>query len=714
MDLSALCVLLYSMEWLILTTLPHYMAILPVWNDPLLKWYCYTIFTSTTLSILYHAYHESNMIIMWLDYVMALVWFVYDLSWCLIMTPYSFSLLLALNGLVFLANQSISYDDRYPARHSFWHLFSACKCICISVLISHALLEVPSALDAKHTTQYPSKDLSPIYHNMAFVQAMNSLKLGVNGADVYTEVGVGDDRVTLFTMLNRGLEADYIQNHVDKIHARNDSKWMQDLWVMAFQTRDIRGGKGERKLFYELIEALYQVNPVETEKMLSLVPEYGCWRDLWEIWQRIPALEAAILELVRKTFVDDLNVMRLGPSIPNGRTSLLAKWLPREKSKTFPGLAKKIAQYIYRSELSHKKQMMFYRTMCSEMNRHLKTVEVDMCRKTWANIEPEAVPGRCLKIHDKAFLNESNKKQEDSELRFPDDEDRMECRAHFQEFVEGLKAGTKKAHGANVVLPHELVMKTQDYTTSADQHAIIQAQWDAIREETIKGGGLGKSVAMCDFSGSMHGIPMEVSKALGILISEITHPAFRDHILTFDATPQWHSFVGKKTLKAKLESIKGCGQSLNTDFYEACHLIISRMVQNMVPVGEEPEDLIVITDMGFDAASSPHSSSSTLSAWETQLVRIRRKFKQAGEQVWGTGCGWTPPRIVIWNVRAEYKDFHAKADEEGVVQLSGWAPSMLKALQTGVKAQTPYEGMRGILDDARYDAVRALRALCVL
>lgn len=689
------------MKYLILTTLPHYAAIIPVWNDPLMRHYCYTIAISTTLSILYHFYHESNMVIMWLDYVMALIWFLYDVSWGLIMTLYSFSLLLALNGLVFLANQSISHDDRYPARHSFWHLFSACKCICISVLISHAF-------DASHTTQYPSKDLTPIYNNMAFVQAMNSLKLGVNGADVYTEVGVGDDRVSLFTMLNRGLEADYIQDHVYKIHAKNDTEWMRDLWVMAFQTRDIRGGKGERKLFYQFIESLHQVNPAETAKMLSLVPEYGCWRDLWEIWQRIPTLESAILELVRKTFVDDFNFMRLGSSTQNARMGLLAKWLPREKSKTFPGLAKKIAQCLYRSELSYKKQMMFYRTMCSEMNRVLKTVEVDMCSKSWAKIEPEAVPGRCLKIHDKAFLNESTKRNSDGELRFPDDKDRMECRAHFQEFVEGLKAGTKKAHGANVVLPHELVVKTQDYTTSADQHAIIQAQWDGIREETVKGGGLGKSVAMCDFSGSMHGTPMEISRALGILISEITHPAFRDHILTFDAVPQWHSFVGKKTLKEKLASIKGCGQGLNTDFYKACQCIIARMVQNKVPVGEEPEDLIVITDMGFDAASSPQSSSSTMSAWETQLVRIRHHFLEAGERLWGKGCGWQPPRIVVWNVRAEFKDFHAKADEEGVVQLSGWAPSMLKALQTGVKVQTPYEGMRCILDDARYDAVRLL------
>jgi hypothetical protein len=72
--------------------------------------------------------------------------------------------------------------------------------------------------------------------------------------------------------------------------------------------------------------------------------------------------------------------------------------------------------------------------------------------------------------------------------------------------------------------------------------------------------------------------------------------------------------------------------------------------------------------------------------------------------------GYQPPRIICWNLRAEYKDFHAKAHEVGVVQLSGWSPSVLKALQgpEGVKVETPYQGMRKILDAARYDAVRSV------
>jgi hypothetical protein len=120
--------------------------------------------------------------------------------------------------------------------------------------------------------------------------------------------------------------------------------------------------------------------------------------------------------------------------------------------------------------------------------------------------------------------------------------------------------------------------------------------------------------------------------------------------------------------------------------------IIDALVKGNVPVGEEPEDLIVLTDMGFDAASD---SKALL------LEQIRAAFLAAG--------GWKPPRIVIWNLRADYKDFHATADQEGVVQLSGWSPSMLKALQKGgIQVTTPYDGMRAILDDARYDPVRAM------
>jgi hypothetical protein len=112
--------------------------------------------------------------------------------------------------------------------------------------------------------------------------------------------------------------------------------------------------------------------------------------------------------------------------------------------------------------------------------------------------------------------------------------------------------------------------------------------------------------------------------------------------------------------------------------------------------------------MGFDAACS-HSAYSSYTGnqytknvktqpWQTHFQMIRNNFEAAG---------YAAPRIVCWNLRAEYKDFHASAHEEGVVQLSGWSPAVLKALQAnGVQVKTPYEGLRELLDAPRYDGVR--------
>jgi Domain of unknown function (DUF2828) len=409
-----------------------------------------------------------------------------------------------------------------------------------------------------------------------------------------------------------------------------------------------------------------------------------------------------VMKVTHDTFMSDRLHMAAGSF---GKMSLLAKWLPREGS-VYSDIGKFIASKLYPDIKNGKKQMMTYRKEVSAMNKALKTVEVNMCGGTWQEIDPDRVPGRCLKLHSKAFLNMTTKNSVDF-VRFPDSEDRMECRHRFLDWKEELKAGTKKAKGADVVMPHELVEKTRSqYRSSEEEKVITQAQWESIREKMAAGGGLGKALAMCDFSGSMDGQPKMICVALGILISEVNHPSFRDHILSFDSVPKWHSFKGLPTLEKKLQSISGnLGQGLNTDFYRACMSILDRMVEHRVPVGEEPEDLIVLTDMGFDEASSVGHRYATIKV-PFQLEEIREQFQQAGEKVWGKGNGWKPPRIVVWNLRAAFDDFHAKAHQEGVVQLSGWSPNVLKVLERGrVSVQTPYEGMRAILDDERYGKI---------
>jgi hypothetical protein len=84
---------------------------------------------------------------------------------------------------------------------------------------------------------------------------------------------------------------------------------------------------------------------------------------------------------------------------------------------------------------------------------------------------------------------------------------------------------------------------------------------------------------------------------------------------------------------------------------------------------------------------------------------IREAWKRAGEDMWNQP--FVPPRIVIWNLRAEYKDFHASADQDGVIMLSGWSPALFKVIQeTRVEVITPMDALRLQLDDPMYDAVR--------
>jgi hypothetical protein len=225
---------------------------------------------------------------------------------------------------------------------------------------------------------------------------------------------------------------------------------------------------------------------------------------------------------------------------------------------------------------------------------------------------------------------------------------------------------------------------------------------------------------MCDFSGSMDGDPKLVSAALGILFSEICVGSGKNKIMTFDSTPEWIEFPESDDIyvKASILIKSSLGQGLSTDFQKAMELIISDLKKNRTPVDQAPSDLIVFTDMCWDAACGSdeiniHTYNSyrhhvKTAPFQTHIEMIRESFKRAGEDMFGEGQGYTMPRIVIWNLRATSGEYHAQAHTEGVLMYSGWSPSVFKQLiKEGFKVQTPYDGLRQQLDDPMYDIIRA-------
>ena len=609
-----------------------------------------------------------------------------------------------------------------------------------------------------------------------FNNAMDAHANKIAGENGCAELdSTSDPRVDLFFALVRDLPKERLQEMVTAVLSDSritDEQKAHDLIVLTMQTRNCRGGKGEKGLFLEMYMEVYRRFPSTSVKLLPLVAKYGYYKDLVGIAdeankeEATAPLRAAVIEVMAARLRKDS--AELAAATAEGRKprglSLLAKWAPREGSsgkhkKVGPSLAKEVAVKLF-WESHPGRERAEYRKVVAALNRALGTVEVKMCGADWANIDPAAVPSAAMLRMRKALLNEAVKgapptaAERETGNRFPEDEDRVACRKRLRQCL--LEEGTKKLKGKQLH-PHEIVQKLMRGQRSSEmEEEIYGAQWEAIRAsvkaslekqsaEAAAGstgsaasaatavvrpsGGvnLGQLVPLVDVSGSMSGTPMEVAIALGILVSELTAPAFADRMLTFETSPSWVKLEAGASIAEKVQVTQRAPWGGSTNFEAALERILDVCVSAKLTPDQIP-DMLVLSDMQFDQAN--HNRGG---AWETQYERIVRRFAESGVKV----CGepWPAPQITFWNLRGTTQGFPAGADVPGVKLLSGFSPALLKLLLDGdemgedgpeeevemevlgkkvvVKKKrkaTPLETLRKCLDDAQYDAVREVLA----
>ncbi|KAG7343420.1 protein of unknown function DUF2828 containing protein [Nitzschia inconspicua] len=102
---------------------------------------------------------------------------------------------------------------------------------------------------------------------------------------------------------------------------------------------------------------------------------------------------------------------------------------------------------------------------------------------------------------------------------------------------------------------------------------------------------------------SIQGTPMEVATALGILISEITHEAFRNLVMTFESNPRWHKLDSSLTIAEKVRSLAKAPRGGSTNFKAAYELILDVALKSNLRY-KDMHVLIVFPDMQFDEAGS--------------------------------------------------------------------------------------------------------------
>lgn len=436
-----------------------------------------------------------------------------------------------------------------------------------------------------------------------------------------------------------------------------------------FYVRDCRGGMGFRNIFRECMVRLLKKCPMLAEDLLSLVPEYGYWKDLNVMYgmTKDEAIKKAIVNTYVKQLMTDVKALK----DDKATVSLAGKYTPTDTSKKDcqRGLAKDLMKAMGIDVAE-------YRKMNRLLRNRIKVVEKQMSQNKWSEIDYNVVPSKANTLYMHAFERHDEKRYSQ----------------HLEDVRTG-KHGAKMNVGQN--FPHEILAKAKNDTYSwklrYNDSPAVEAMWSEYPREN-----LGKIMVVEDRSGSMftsigdgHTRALEVADALTLLFSEQLSGEFNNSFITFSHIPQlWH-LEGESVID-KLNALQKYSEVADTNIEAVFDLLLKIAVRNGYTQDEMPETNLILSDMEFNFAV--HRKVD-----ETLFQTIARKYAEHG---------YTLPRLIFWNLNGRTGGIPISQNEAGVALISGFSPSILKMVLAG--SLDPWENLCDVLNSPRYDAVEAV------
>ncbi len=479
-------------------------------------------------------------------------------------------------------------------------------------------------------------------------QEMNKTET-LNGATTY--ISSGKWCLDLFASIgaSRNLDEKEILKRFHRAFCEDKNIAMKIL----FYARDVRGGLGERKVFRTIIRNLTRTSRSALIKNIQNIPEYGRYDDLLELMDT--SCKKEVVEYIKEQLKKDI------ANIETDNVSLLAKWLPSINA-TNPQtvkLGKRLAQCLNMSEKEYRKTL-------SKLRAKIKIIENNLRKKDYT-FDYSKQPSRAMFKYKKAFIR--------------NDQER------YEEFLNKVQNGEAKIN-TGTLYPYDIV-RTIIYgeNLSDEEKKSIDATWNSLPNYTKDENAL----VVVDGSGSMYSggnpLPAQVAQSLGIYFAEHNKGLFKNHFITFSENPRLVEIKGDD-IYSKVNYCMGFDECANTNIQKVFELILRTARKNRLSQEDMPETIYIISDMEFDIC--------TEDANLTNFEYMKQKYYEKGYKL---------PKLVFWCVNSWQQQVPVKANEQGVILVSGCTTKIFEMVMSG--ETSPYKFMLDTLNTERYEKITA-------
>jgi Domain of unknown function (DUF2828) len=526
------------------------------------------------------------------------------------------------------------------------------------------------------------------------------------------------------------------------------------MFKLLAQTRDIVGGKGEYMIFYSMLLEWAKIDIIFFEYVIeSLVYDMretrdssnknqtfhplGSWKDMKyfltymkneftdththtdtythaDTYMNNDSLYSKcvnkIVILINEQIKTDIYNLENGVK----KLSLVARWVPREKSKKFGWLYYHLAinysQHQIPCDTTHpsyeravNRAFMIYRKNISKLNKELDTTQIKQCNGKWAEINFDNVTSITMHKQTNSFLNV---KKDGKTIRYGDDNDREECKSNYETYLNDVVRGDKKIKGKRVSII-DFVKSAIDIGNNKlpAESSIVKALNEQWKDNSLMNGNMGEMIAMCDVSGSMteeNSNPLYSAIGLSIRVAEKS--ILGPRVMTFSERPMWIQLgtSDSDTFVKQVNKVRTSTWGMTTDFYFALDLIRESIEDNKLP-REVVEKLVLVifSDMQMNQVSP---MMYDLSKKETLYNNINQMFAKMGERLYGEPV--KSPHIILWNLR-KTTGFPCLSTDKNVSMMSGFSPALLNVFcekgVDGLREYTPFNTLVESLKNERYD-----------